>query len=468
MLDIAQVQSYVLSAGSTRLAFIRGASQNLRIVNEEIWPKLVIRHGGKEEDIFLQGGGNLMAALPPERASDFIRDARRALERQTNMVRVVAASTPYTHEENFKGTRQLLLEKLALAKGQPVDACWPEGGSYWEQCGLCGASPVVEETGPPHNLAVCSNCRLRIRDEYREAQGSKLPKDFEEIGAQAKPLGYLALVYLDFDRMGEYFDLAAETAPMFQQQSKHFQEAVNHALQVAQEQVETGSAVTSEVLLSGGDDIAIVMPADRWIPFLERFEAKFKELHGANAPSPRSLKTPTFSAGVVIGHTHFPIAEYFRLAKILQRSAKTLRDTSAVDFEFVTSGMAGDPVSRRTPRAEQGDANWRTGKPYELQRLFDFTSAVKELKVDGPATRVNALYRMTFAGPVQAELDYCYLLARMKKAERLKLISVMNGSSQNRDSREDHRSIGARFWQPKSDGTRFTYGADLAEIWSLM
>jgi CRISPR/Cas system-associated protein Cas10 (large subunit of type III CRISPR-Cas system) len=84
---------------------------------------------------------------------------------------------------------------------------WQFSGSspFWTTCQSCGLYPAARAyyAGPDKRWA-CQACQLRKKGS--PSPGPNSPENFEEIGKSASPKSYMALVYVDLDRLGKYMD----------------------------------------------------------------------------------------------------------------------------------------------------------------------------------------------------------------------------------------------------------------------
>jgi hypothetical protein len=190
------------------------------------------------------------------------------------------------------------------------------------------------------------------------------------------------------------------------------------------------------------------MPVQDAVPFLLNFQSQFQQAYASHTPLWPTR--PTFSIGLVIAHSHFPMREYFRIAKSLEKSAKQLKDLDSVDFEFISGNLQADPIELRKAVAEH-ERPYRTAKPYALSDLHKLFETAHKLRKSVSSVKVNDLFRIAWESRYQAELDYLCLLSRAGKEERETLWA----------------SIGGTLFSVDSQGRRVTKAVDLVELWSL-
>lgn len=205
-----------------------------------------------------------------------------------------------------------------------------------------------------------------------------------------------------------------------------------------------------QVLLAGGDDAVVALPADHLFRFLNGFRREFESRRFLDGQAP----SPTYSVGAILANSHYPIFEFRRLAEELMRSAKQIeREESSIDFAILTASMTDGIINERDRLARRTLGPRRTAKPYTISEFFGLEERVRELKAAGvPSSKIKALYRMVYEGRLQADLDYLYLLSRLESEHRDVL----------------RRAVGPQLWKPGPNGGEITVAADLVEIWDFV
>jgi len=444
--DIARIQDYILTP--RRLKRNRGASQILHQYNTERLPDLVRTHGGRQ---IFANGGNFLGVLPAAHQQAFCREAERELRLATGTVVLRSATVDYPDPNTFANKFRELHSQMARVKASTPSSLLSPAMPFWSPCESCGLCAATTRSLYDSEL-VCHACHLREKasDRYEERLRGRraIPDDFNQIGSKARPRGYLALVYLDLDGMGEYFNRYATDESRLAEISQRIDQSVTEAVDDAASRPEL-----CEVLLVGGDDAAIMLPAHAALDFLEDFRTEFLRRYCEPLDSGNPLPDrPTFSAGVVFAHSHFPISEFFRIASRLQHSAKLLGGCDSVDYEIITTSLSGDPLENRERTARRGAGRLRTAKPYTLDDLLKRREVLRELKPILPANKIHSLYRMVYQGPEQARLDYLWLLSRLDQASASRL----------------RRVVGPDIWSELPDGRVVTHAADFAELWEFV
>lgn len=455
ILDADKIHQYVFS--SRHLKLIRGASAIQAKLNLALSAQILcdeFGHGGGAggAELVYAGGGTLMAFFSnPEEAHAYCARIAGAFRKVTRVASVTSVVEEWDSEkEEFPDMLDRAMEHLEVNKTAKTEHVNMTSTPYWRVCGECGlypaSSPAKDAEGV--DLPVCVACRSRRGEEARELidyTGTSSPQeagiglsahaDFESLAGTSSPQGYLALVYLDIDRLGRWLHQHGSQSPeSYRDMSGKVRGAVtkgvNDACSKLCEGYEPGALRPFEILLIGGDDAIVMLPAHLVFQFLDVFESKFNE---------SCLEGLTFSAGVVWAHAQFPIAHFVAHAEDLLRSAKN-RPGNAIDYMVVTESMARGVTERATRQ---------TKRPYSVKDFVRLEKTLAEWKARGvPANKVKSLYRIAYQPEQQATLDYLFLVSRLC-LEHQKLF-------------KDEFRYG--LWE---DDPRRTGVADLAELWDF-
>lgn len=448
--DADAIHAYVFAPRELRL--IRGGSALQRKASERVAQKA--SHSGR---LIFAGGGSVLAALPDkDSANEFCRNAQAFYREATEI-----ATTSITWVEypgDFGRAYNQLRFRLEQVKQNRAVIHFNGSNPYWVSCQSCGLHPVAAESRPPEPKLICHPCQQRDGEASAIRKDPSEPADFEEIARDANPQNYLAIVYLDFDRLGRYLDRQLEGVEdrFREERFRVLSSRIDRAMQWAvQEAGKPGSR--NLPLLIGGDDAVIAMAAENTISFLAGFrrrlddfwrnEGEHDKLRSSALEKP--AERPPISAGIVMAHSHFPISEFMRIAEDLLRSAKGLKDLDAVDYEIVTNSMVGKVVSERAKLAKR-----RTAKPYRWDEFETMASGLAQLKAQNiPASKLKALYRISYHSDFQADLEYVHLLSRLEPKHRDLL----------------RRAIGPTLWSRRDDnGVVTTNAVDLADLWEFV
>jgi hypothetical protein len=449
LLDTQRIHEYVF--GTTELSQIRGASLLLNECTRERWKRQIAVCGGRE--IFC-GGGNAVARFGSEsEALQFCRRAERLLRQKTGTARAAWHIEQQKEEnEDFPGrgpsswreTSNGWTEPAKQAGNEPV---WSEANPYARFCDVCGvgdASGSWSKGGSERWL--CNSCmaKSRVRRGYwftrfvefgKQATGfpsawdavSDEPDDLNQLGEYSAPAGYLAFIYLDINEMGRRFreiERQADFKALSEAVENSTREALFRALAETLEPQRAGDKHVApfEVFLSGGDDAALTVPANRAadfaMAFFRQFDETFPHLHRGSPPK--------VSLGIVYAHSRFPVRMAIDHAEALMRNAKArahqdgAEQSHMVDYMVVPNAVER-PV--RDLRSEQYTGELGrplVSRPLRLEEFIGIRELCGILK-GLPRTKVKALYDLMFGGLHQTTLDYCYWLMRLEQEQRDKM-----------------------------------------------
>jgi hypothetical protein len=431
--DADRVHEYVFSPRELKL--IRGGSSLQRKLNLALGD--LASEGGADK-ILTCNGGTVLATFPDEGpAKDFCRAAELLFLKETHGATVTTALTPYTDDTFAEDRKRLIFSKLEYNKRSVRRPAFQAAHPWFAICGACGLYPAVEEES---NGLLCAACRKRRENSGRDADA---PRDLGALGKLSNPENYLAIVYIDIDRLGRFLGKQIKTKEDCETWSTAIDEAVRQSVGGACQSLKPGGGFAPyEILLAGGDDALVALPASYVFDFLAAFRLRFQEYR-------RKRDLPAYSIGLVIAHSHFPIAEFVSLAEDLLRSAKSVHDTDSIHYAVLTASLA-DRLSVRGNQSADGFR--RTGNPYRLTRFLQLSTQLRELKrMEAPASKIRDLYRISHQPQLHAEVEYAHLLTRLEERHAAAL----------------RISLGGSLWC-EENGLPFTVAADLAELWDFI
>jgi hypothetical protein len=287
--------------------------------------------------------------------------------------------------------------------------------------------------------------------------------DIEEIGHRARRRGYVALIYADGNAMGRLVQEldSAETCGAF---SKLVDDGIRRACFEALGKVcgaeiqknRTALAapnwgelhqLPADILLLGGDDLLVLLPADRALPFAELVAVRFEELTreeivSCPVPTVRSFfedrvgtRGLTLSFGVAIARASYPFFLLLELAEQLLRNAKTggssdsrrgrFRAPAYVDFHLITGASSLDLEEIRTRDYQTNTSHRRTFRPLAMDALGNFRRAVSRLRASKsplPRSKLHDLFEAALMPRrQQAERTARELFSRCKPDQRTAL-----------------------------------------------
>jgi hypothetical protein len=460
--DADKIHEYVFSPHELRL--VRGGSALQSTLNMEVLPSLVIGHGAKR---IYAGGGTTLASFAEEKDARSFCAAAEASYAGWTVTATATAAWVELGDGEFPEARDRLFGLLERRKNARNAHERPESSPFTELCSTCGAYPAaVRDPEPERAGRVCRACRQRLLYSDRSTllpAGLEPAANLTEIGNRSQPAGYIALVYTDLDRAGAFLREHARTIESYGALSGRMGDSVKGAVHAGLEHAvpKGGSRVAGfEVLLLGGDDAVVALPANRLFAFLEKFQEIY---HKAWKGGPH----PSFSAGAVLTRAHTPIAAMLRQAEGLLRSAKRIPKTEragldsindAVDY-CIDAGIASDDLlGERAEVKRRGNERPRTMKPYTVAEAVALARGVSGLRqAEAPANKIRSLFDTAYQPLMQADLEYLFVLSRLERGHRLVLRKLVEGP-------EMRQTV----WRPVRAGAEeATNLADIAELWEF-
>jgi len=466
--DADRIHDYVFSPHELRL--IDGGSSLQDKVNRTDMRELVTQSGGR---VIRASGGTTLAEFENDHTATAFCQGAESLYRE-RLFSASATTAMVRDNGRFADVMEALADALERNKRAKRGAGFRGGNAFDQICQACGLFPASHIGTEPEQTErqICHACLLRGRHrsqgKWRLNRGLVPADDFEAMGRDSRPENYIVVVYLDLDRLGRYLNRhAGNDSRRYAKLSKNIDHAVRDCTYRAVKSLGDRSGI---IILSGGDDAIVALRANGFVPFLRTFQEAFNVrtfLPG--------IPRPTFSAGAVIAHSHYPIFEFRRISEDLLRSAKRLQrkrlarqredseekpqlrqeELDSIDYEILTASMTGDVIEQReTIRRRSGELR-RTAKPYALTEFLDVAKNVAALKKEAPASKIKGLYQIAYEGRYQGELDYLYLLSRLNKADADNVRCLVGGS----------------LWRPRGtngDEGEVTFAADVAELWEFV
>ncbi|GFP34080.1 hypothetical protein HKBW3S42_02420, partial [Candidatus Hakubella thermalkaliphila] len=152
-----------------------------------------------------------------------------------------------------------------------------------------------------------------------------------------------------------------------------------------------------QVILAGGDDMIIAVPADRAMQMAIDFCKEFNQ---------RVAKYDlSSSATVVICHDSLPIKNILGVAEALFKNEKVksrLSNETYIDFIAMTGSAMDDIIAKRKLELEYNDSaggNSLTMRPYSINTIDKLIKTIQTFKKeDFPRNKVKGLYSNLFKG----------------------------------------------------------------------
>lgn len=477
--------------GSPILRETRGASLLLDRLNRREVRQLARETSG--DVVYLGGGSGRVLFSERSDAEELARRVQARYRQEAAGARVAAEVFERASGESFpdwvaRGVRECRKRKLGRSEAVPAIA-----GRWIRPCSSCGVEPsrtTRRDVQGTHRLCrSCEQKRNQIADFYHEVKPRReqiaelpdletlekewpnsvfatlaarlqeqrpgvtleLPQDFDAIGDASRPRNYTALIYADGDRMGQVvqriaaeFPDDAEARAAYQAFSeitdKSTREAVVKAL-LEELLPEDGGGernrvrLPAELVLAGGDDLVLVVPAHAALPvairFLELFQQISRRLQDEKVAegslarhfAPEGL---TVSGGIVFAHASFPASQALDLAKELMKSAKRRAAALARDkaiegtLDFLVLHESGTESALRRRRTEyesrspSGRLVRRTERPYTASELATLLKEIRAMKAARVSRgKLKAVYEVLFRDPMRAQFDALRLEERL-------------------------------------------------------
>lgn len=435
-LEIDGIQRFVFA--SPRLKNIRGGSAMLDRFNRVEMVSRVKQQRGATV-VFVGGGHCLVRGLAKDDAEQLGKDLERELRRQTEGQATLLWAVS-AEQADWPSTWRVLKEELAHRRLDPVPSA-PPLPPFVALCWSCGAAPAQElvDQQERHPRPHCRACLRRLEEiEHRLREMTVWPRlrrylgkyrhegddaafdallplgEFQDLANQSSASSqYLAYLYCDGNGMGRALS-AAKTDEAYGNLSRRIDDSLHQAVAKAIVEhcapVERAGRVGTfrvQILLLGGDDLIVALPASCAIEFTMTV---LQEFCRANQGDFR------LSAGLVFAPPTTPASILQRTADALLRSAKrrAYLDEARQEFRRCTISL---PVGATTPQssaqsvspreraegyidfqelaADQTDVEREdtvTCRPY---RLDDFMALVKRtravLRSRVPRSRLHAL-----------------------------------------------------------------------------
>jgi hypothetical protein len=214
-------------------------------------------------------------------------------------------------------------------------------------------------------------------------------KNLSVLAMQSKPQNYVALIYMDLDRLGKYLrDHGSRSKQHYRQLSRRTRSAVHHGVicgcaVISQSRDEPAPTPPFEIMLIGGDDAILFVAAHEAGAFLGSFAESYRE---SIVSLPDAGSALSFSAGIVWAHRahhHFPSRNFAREPKnwcVRPRGIGvqywTLCSRLKPEHRLLFDGVFGPPGGSSVPPAFR-NGPWegrpaRSTRAADLVELWDF------------------------------------------------------------------------------------------------
>ena len=322
-----------------------------------------------------------------------------------------------------------------------------------------------------------------------------------EIANRPSLRNYIGVIYADGNAMGQIVQ-ALDQPETFRQFSRIVDESISEACFTALSQVSRPEAdkvrealeqqqrlepLAADILLLGGDDLLVVVPADRALDFASQVTDEFERLTREKIAALQDKKTQQFfrdrlgdggftiSCGVAIAKSNYPFYLSLDLAEQLLKNAKRrdshdpqpeAQDAARIDFHVVAGAN-----SHKLEEVREATYQVQTDAPRTLRPLS--CSQLELLR-----TGVQKLHDVAFPRSKLHELQEAALTTEVNQADR-RIRDVFARCRHGRDRSErlalwlavaELRPDGYAFDFPwfKKDGQRLLGVADLVEAYDLL
>jgi hypothetical protein len=405
--DVRSIQDYIFS--STRLYEMRGASALLSFFDRAVVPQLVSDFGGK---VISSGGGNFLAEFEERPIEELVAAVKDAFFDLTggHDVAIEALAT----ELPFPAAQAELHRRLRRRKHQPEEARASASMPFLKRCESCGREPADVDWPLPGAAAgdprrqwlgpACHRKRLMHKALAEQARtgrparqgvhgvaelldvspihprlvGADPPPDFETLVGEDD----LATLVADGNGLGDWF--AERERDSFRDLSKHIANAFETAISAALDEAYPGvSNPQIQVLVCGGDDLVVALPARHALRFARALLESFR----VTDPD-RPERQTGLAAGLLLSKHSFPFRQAHALAEELLHRAKARCQEegllSALDFLRVTATHVRS-LARELEQRERDnsvDRGWSYGAagPYTLEELGRLLDLAEELR----------------------------------------------------------------------------------------
>ena len=271
-----------------------------------------------------------------------------------------------------------------------------------------------------------------------------------EIGDRSSWDGYLGVVYADGNAMGKFVQ-AIDQSGTFRQFSRIVDESIREACfsslnQILKSEIEEVrntfeqqghlEPLPADILLLGGDDLLVAVPADRALDFALRvtnaFERLMKEKIADLPDAEMQLFRDrlgdqgfTISCGVAVARSNYPFYLALDLAEQLLKNAKRQdpyirqdagRDTARIDFHVVAGSNSYALKQVREGSYRVLTEARRTLRPLSCSQLETLRTSTEELRaVQFPRSKLHELQEVALAAAEgQAEWRIRDIFARAR------------------------------------------------------
>lgn len=524
-IDVPSIKSYVF--GTDPLNEVRGASARLDRLNRHEMGRVLGEHLGMAEleTIYANGGSAqfIVRRCDADTVEAACRRMIRSIREQTGgEVRPAYGIAPLPDDGAYRGAVSQAHFQLRCRRGFAGGHHSASTLPAIMECRSASHLPAVRVNFGAEGDRMLSEASRIKASEGREARAGAVwhrwmehlsgsgpwpaheewpdlrCADVNAIGERSSWRNYVGVVYADGNAMGKV--VQALDSP---ETCRRFSEIVDDSIReacflgldaVMQEAVERirgaiererrPPPLPADILLLGGDDLLVALPADRALDFALRATSEFERLTRAKIDSVKEDGARRFfqerlgdsgftiSCGVAIVRSTYPFYLALDLAEQLLRSAKRnpseksgTHDTARIDFHVVAGANSHALEQVRTDTYCADSKAPRTLRPLTPAQLQEVRDAVRDLRLANfPRSKLHELLDAALtAQPRHAERRIRETFARARHGA---------GSSQRRalwDAVQRLRPAGheVRFPWFQSGDRRFLCVADVVDAYDL-
>jgi hypothetical protein len=265
-------------------------------------------------------------------------------------------------------------------------------------------------------------------EKWKNAPNVLSPDDLNEVGEPSR--GYVGFIYADGNRMGSRFKNQKNPedyhglSQMIQNGTRKaiFNAILKHRRFVSFfENNEQKWRLLFQILMLGGDDLMIVVPADKAVELAIDFCDTFKSLT-KDEQHPNGI---SISAGVLITHANYPIHLMMAHAEELLKSAKKKSNNEdgevcTIDYMVLKGALLGELKAMRRREMEIPTPSHLKlyQRPYTTEKLAQLIRWIRCFKASQfPHSRLKSIYQSLYRGKGQATIELCLMMTRLEKGE---------------------------------------------------
>lgn len=436
-----KVKKYYLE--TNKIKDIRGASRILDDLNRKIIPDY-IKENYIGECIVYSGGGNILGIFPSHEGKKVSRIIEEKHEEESITAMSSASYISCTLfdlcSDKYKSTMGALQLKVTNRQMSKFDFRTNPGIEYAisnkakrlsgeELCEHCNIRQAFYEF---HGEKLCASCLNKVikggadsRNDFKEQyrnfcinKGIKLDKtvnvdSLKDIGNLNSHGDFIAVIYGDGNNMGNIVQHINKLGEM-RYFSNKTENAVFEAVYSALGKVLKHDGF--EIIAIGGDDIFMVVPADKALEIGIELGEKFDDLFKNKS---EHKYTVTMSLGIAISHSNTPIQYLFDLSQQLLKSAKKKSKAcgglGTVDIMALET-ESGVGASLKLLRKEMKNDNINlTLRPYTWEQARAIKGSVNTLKKVKARSKAYNFRDVSYnMGMEEGELYFSYQTTRLK------------------------------------------------------